>query len=58
MKNYTVDARLIGLFEKLAALNPPIGEMIAALNIVLKESGEKIENEEDFLRFLEQVEGE
>tara|TARA_B100001059_G_C17828413_1_gene582981 strand:+ start:2081 stop:2203 length:123 start_codon:yes stop_codon:yes gene_type:complete len=33
------------LFEKLAALNPPVGQMVAALNIVL---AEKIVTRDDF----------
>ncbi|KAB0483319.1 hypothetical protein F7Q91_00720 [Vibrio chagasii] len=53
---FTIDARLVHLFEKLAALNPPIGQMVAALNIVLAENGEKIVTKEDFERFLEQLE--
>lgn len=53
---FTIDIRLVHLFEKLAALNPPVGQMVAALNIVLAENGEKIATREDFDRFLEQVE--
>ncbi|MCZ0761442.1 hypothetical protein [Vibrio diabolicus] len=45
------------MFEKLAALNPPVGQMVAALNVVLAENGEKIVTREDFERFLELVEG-
>lgn len=56
VSHFTIDARLVHLFEKLAALNPPVGQMVAALNIVLAENGEKIVTLEDFERFLEQVE--
>ncbi|MFS1904571.1 hypothetical protein BCU43_025450 (plasmid) [Vibrio lentus] len=52
----TIDARLVHLFEKLAALNPPVGQMVAALNVVLAANGEAIVTREDFERFLEQVE--
>ncbi|EGU39612.1 hypothetical protein [Vibrio splendidus] len=52
----TIDARLVHLFENLAALNPPVGQMVAALNVVLAENGETIVTREDFERFLEQVE--
>lgn len=52
---FTIDIRLVHLFEKLAALNPPVGQMVAALNVVLAENGEKIVTREDFERFLEQV---
>lgn len=54
--HFTIDARLVYLFEKLAALNPTIGQMVAALNVVLAENGEKIVTREDFELFLEQVE--
>ncbi len=53
---FTIDIRLVHLFEKLAALNPPVGQMVAALNVVLTENGEKIVTREDFDRFLEQAE--
>jgi len=53
---FTIDARLVHLFEKLAALNPPVGQMVAALNVVLAENGEKIVTREDFELFLEQIE--
>ncbi|HCM1502411.1 TPA: hypothetical protein N2941_004255 [Vibrio parahaemolyticus] len=53
--HFTIDARLVHLFEKLAALNPPVGQMVAALNVVLAENGEKIVTREDFERFLAQV---
>ena len=56
VNHFTIDARLVHLFEKLAALNPPVGQMVVALNVVLAENGEKIVNREDFERFLEQVE--
>lgn len=52
---FTIDIRLVHLFEKLAALNPPVGQMVSALNVVLVENGEKIVTREDFERFLEQV---
>ena len=55
-EQFTIDARLVRLFEKLAALNPPVGQMVAALNIVLAENGEKIVTRKDFELFLEQVE--
>ena len=55
--HFTIDARLVHLFEKLAALNPPVGQMVVALNVVLAENGEKIVTREDFERFLELVEG-
>ncbi|WP_196298774.1 hypothetical protein [Vibrio owensii] len=42
---FTIDARLVHLFEKLAALN-----------VVLAENGEKIVTREDFELFLEQIE--
>lgn len=54
-KQFMIDARLVHLFEKLAALNPPVGQMVAALNVVLAENGEKIVTREDFERFLAQV---
>ncbi|HCE3194503.1 hypothetical protein P3551_22290 [Vibrio parahaemolyticus] len=47
---------LVHLFEKLAELNPPVGQMVAALNVVLAENGEKIVTREDFELFLELVE--
>ncbi|MBJ2149112.1 hypothetical protein JC606_22535 [Vibrio sp. IB15] len=53
---FTIDIRLVHLFEKLATLNPPVGQMVAALNVVLAENGETIVTREDFERFLEQVE--
>ncbi|EGQ7650377.1 hypothetical protein [Vibrio alginolyticus] len=53
--HFTIDDRLVHLFEKLAALNPPVGQMVAALNVVLAENGEKIVTREDFERFLAQV---
>ena len=53
---FTIDIRLVHLFEKLATLNPPVGQMVAALNVVLAENGEAIVTREDFERFLEQVE--
>ncbi|MFN1535578.1 hypothetical protein [Vibrio jasicida] len=56
VSRFTIDARLVHLFEKLAALNPPVGQMVAALNVVLAENGEKIVTRKDFERFLEQVE--
>ena len=55
-EQFTIDARLVRFFEKFAALNPPVGQMLAALNIVLAENGEKIVTREDFELFLEQVE--
>ncbi|EOU3287086.1 hypothetical protein ACNVJQ_004965 [Vibrio harveyi] len=54
--HFTIDARLVHLFEKLAALNPPVGQMVAALNVVLAENGEKIVTREDFEMLLEQIE--
>ncbi|UTZ44723.1 hypothetical protein [Vibrio campbellii] len=56
VSHFTIDARLVRLFEKLAALNPPVGQMVAALNVVLVENGEKIVTREDFEQFLEQIE--
>ena len=53
---FTIDARLVHLFEKLAALNPPVGQMVAALNVVLAENGETIVTKVDFEQFLEQLE--
>ncbi|MFW1433683.1 hypothetical protein ACEV94_22455 [Vibrio parahaemolyticus] len=53
---FTIDASLVHLFEKLAAFNPPVGQMVVALNVVLAENGEKIVTREDFELFLEQVE--
>lgn len=53
---FTIDIRLVHLFEKLAALNPPVGQMVAALNVVLAENGEKIVTKVDFEQFLEQLE--
>ncbi|ABU69544.1 hypothetical protein HAS15_23245 [Vibrio campbellii] len=50
------DGCLVHLFEKLAGLNPPVGQMVAALNVVLAENGEKIVTREDFEQFLEQIE--
>ena len=46
---FTLDISLVHLFKKLAVLNPPVGQMVAALNIVL---AEKIVTRDDF----EQVE--
>ena len=54
--HFTIDARLVHLFEKLAALNPPVGQMVTALNVVLAENGEKIVTQEDFEIFLDQIE--
>ncbi|EPG0533146.1 hypothetical protein ACSWYU_004714 [Vibrio harveyi] len=54
--HFTIDARLVHLFEKLAALNPPVGQMVPALNVVLAENGEKIVTQEDFEIFLDQIE--
>ncbi|EMR34581.1 hypothetical protein [Vibrio harveyi] len=54
--HFTIDARLVHLFEKLAALNPPVGQMVVALNVVLAENGEKIVTRKDFELFLEQIE--
>jgi len=54
--SFIIDTRLIHLFEKLSALNPPVGQMVAALNVVLAENGEKIVTKEDFEQFLEQIE--
>ena len=54
--HFTIDARLVYLFEKLAELNPPVGQMVAALNVVLAENGEKIVTREDFEQLIEQVE--
>lgn len=56
VNHFTIDARLVHLFEKLAALNPPVGQMVVALNVVLAENGEKIVTREDFEQFLEQIE--
>ena len=53
---FTIDARLVHLFEKLAELTPPVGQMVAALNVVLAENGETIVTKEDFEQFLEQIE--
>ncbi|WP_285379703.1 hypothetical protein [Vibrio sp. B172a] len=53
---FTIDAHLVHLFENLAALNPPVGQMVASLNVVLAENGEKIVTREDFEQFSEQVE--
>ena len=53
---FTIDIRLVHLFEKLAALNPPVGQMVAALNVVLAENGETIVTKVDFEQFLEQLE--
>lgn len=55
MKTYIIDDRLVHLLEKLAAINPSVREMIAALNVVLTENGEKIVTREDFELFLDQV---
>lgn len=55
-KQFMIDGRLARLFRKLAALNLPVGQMIAALNVVLAESGEKIVTRADFENFLEQME--
>ncbi len=53
---FTIDIRLVHLFEKLAALNAPVGQMVAALNVVLAENGETIVTKEDFEQFLEHLE--
>lgn len=53
---FTIDSRLVQLFEKLAALNPPVGQMVTALNVVLAENSEKIVTREDFEMLLEQIE--
>jgi hypothetical protein len=47
---------LARLFEKLVAVNPPVGQMVTALNVVLGEANEKIESQQDFEHFLEQIE--
>lgn len=44
------------MFEKLAALNLPFGQIAAALNIVPAENDKKRVTRDDFERFLEQVE--
>ncbi|MHA2879053.1 hypothetical protein ACXZ7R_21995 [Vibrio campbellii] len=54
--HFTIDSRLVHLFEKLAVINPPVDQMVAALNVVLAENGEKIVTREDFELFLDQVE--
>ena len=47
------------MFEKLAALKPSVGQMVAALSVVLAENGEKIVTREDFelLDFERNTEG-
>lgn len=55
-KQFMIDERLARLFKKLTALNPPVGQMVAALNVVLAENGEKIVTQEDFEIFLDQIE--
>ncbi|MGR5559555.1 LPD25 domain-containing protein [Vibrio fortis] len=55
-KNFSINARLARLFEKLVAVNPPVGQMVTALNVVLGEANEKIESQQDFEHFLEQIE--
>ena len=57
MKAFVLDTRLVRLFERLAALNPPLGQMVSALNVVLQQSGSHIESKQDFCDFIEQVEG-
>ncbi|HHI5025289.1 TPA: hypothetical protein ACP5VK_004380 [Vibrio parahaemolyticus] len=56
VSHFTIDSRLVHLFEKLVVINPPVGQMVAALNVVLAENGEKIVTREDFEQFLEQIE--
>ncbi|MEZ8789664.1 hypothetical protein AB4391_20035 [Vibrio lentus] len=56
MKAFVLDTRLVRLFERLAALNPPVGQMVKALNVVLQQSGSHIESKQDFCDFIEQVE--
>jgi len=55
-KRFNLDSRLVALFEKLAALNPPVGQIVAAINVVLKERGERIVGKDEFASFIEQVE--
>jgi len=43
-------------FEKLSDLNPPVRQMVSALNVVLQQSGSYIESKQDFCDFIEQVE--
>ncbi|CAK2041720.1 hypothetical protein VCRA2123O159_350016 [Vibrio crassostreae] len=39
-----------------AALNPLVGQMVKALNVVLQQSGSHIESKQDFCDFIEHVE--
>ncbi|GEM77548.1 hypothetical protein [Vibrio sagamiensis] len=55
-KQFSIDARMVALFDQLAALNPKVGQMVAALNVSLSQAGEKIETREDFEVFVEQIE--
>ncbi|CAH7157671.1 conserved hypothetical protein [Vibrio chagasii] len=56
MKVFVLDTRLVRLFEKLSDLNPPVRQMVSALNVVLQQSGSHIESKQDFCDFIEQVE--
>jgi hypothetical protein len=47
-----MDARLYQLYQNLAAINPPIGQVIAALNVCLRPHGWVIATIEDFEEFL------
>ncbi|OOF28937.1 hypothetical protein BZJ20_15510 [Salinivibrio proteolyticus] len=47
-----MDARLYQLYQNLAAINPPVGQVIAALNVCLRPHGWVIATIEDFEAFL------
>jgi hypothetical protein len=55
MNKYMIDGRLVKLFYDLKALNPKVGVMVNALNVVLGPD-EQIATKEDFMDFLEAVE--
>ena len=54
MSKYLIDARLVKLFDDLKALNPKVGVMVNALNVVLGPD-EQIVSKEDFMDFLDAV---
>jgi hypothetical protein len=55
MNKYLIDARMVKLFNDLRSLNPKVGRVINALNVVLGPD-EQIKTKEDFMEFLDAVE--
>ncbi|WP_167325144.1 hypothetical protein [Vibrio sagamiensis] len=46
---------MVALFDQLAALNPKVSQMVAALNVSLSQAGVKIETREYFEAFVNTV---